>query len=387
MGALFYFEVIMFYCEKLQTIDTNSSYLHPQQVFAGNYWDDFGLTPFLVPDGARVLMLGLSLGGGIRPLLSSTKNISLTCVDFDQRNVERCRTLFAKSFPHLGFETMVADAWEFIESTKESYDLIWLDIYEPDSYSELCFDADFLKNLREKLTSSGVLAVNAYGIPSQFKPLQKASAQRALAYHLQNTFSFVGNLPFRRNQTLLAANTRPLFYPAQAHSDLSGLDKKSLAAQGQRLRSLQALEPLKETTTDLASESQFVEIDHHMLNGWQEILKRLSEYGVTLSAPRELLGFIQNGELCSPILVQSMLRKDDFISFVAILCAGESHIQNLDVSWIFSWTVKYHHMMAKTFPEMYRQVWLPQLWALILHPDRKYRSFSFQISNLIQETP
>jgi hypothetical protein len=232
---------------------------------------------------------------------------------------------------------------------------------------------------------NGVLAVNAYGLPNQFKPLERNSVQQEMVSQLQSVFEYVGNIPYRRNQTILASRGEPVFYPAEAHSLLSAIDKKSFVVQGQRLFSLTRAPQMPAGDLNLRTESSFATIDLRMRESWQEILRKLNQYGVKISVLGDLLKLIQNEVQCSQLLEVAIDNNDDFTSFVAILAAGESHNQDLDVRWIFDWTLKNKGLLSERVNLMYRQIWLPQLWALVLHPSKKYRSYCFQISQAVQE--
>lgn len=377
----------MFYHENSEIIDTLSSYLDPHQVFTGNYWDEFGFTSFLVPNNAKVLMLGLASGGGLRPLFSSTKNIQLKCVDMDTKSIESCRQIFDQNYSKLQFEIINAEAKKFLQNSNDLYDLIWLDLYHTDSYSELYFDQDFLALLKLHLGAKGVLAVNAYGLPTHFNPLSTASVQRECARRLQQHFPFLGTIPNRRNQTLLASATRPSIHETQPSPTLSALDKRSFLVQGARLQHLQEIPKLSEITMDLTVSARFNELDRQMRNSWQDVLQTLRFYDVSLNGPMELLNFIQNQKQCEAFLEKSLLSQNyAAIEFVPILCAGESYIHDLDVSWIFPWILKNHPQIPQNQRSRFLQVWLTQLWFLILHPSKKYRPYCFQIFALFKET-
>lgn len=373
----------MFYCKNLKVIDNNSSYLDPQRVFSGNYWDEFGLSPYLVPENGKILMLGSALGGGIRPALSSSKTIHLTCVDLDSKTVERCRQIYRQSFPGLKFRMEVADAKEYVTSTTEKFDLIWLDIYEIDSYCQLYFDSDFIKKIQSCLSNRGVLAVNAYGIPNQFKPLEVQSAQRAMAGVLQSCFPFVAGIPFRRNITFLCSEMKPQIHPADFHSSLSNLDKKTFVIQGQRLKHLKSLPAVGLVHSNLIFESKFSQIDSHMRQGWIKVLKTLENYQIKLNHPYDLLSFIQNKILCSAFLDEALTKKES-VTFIPILAAGESQTQNIDVAWLFDWFLENHEKVLSHNSVEYYQIWLPQLWFLVLHPSAKYRPYCFRVFSLFE---
>lgn len=376
----------MFYQDSSEVIDTPSTYLDPRQIFTGNYWDEFAFTSYLVPNEAKVLMLGLASGGGLRPLLASTKQIQLTCVDSDNESVEKCQQFYRSKFPDIKFDVIKTDARIYMNGCSEQYDLIWLDIYQTDSYSDLYFNIEFLKLLKRRLTSKGMLAVNAYGLPTQFKPLKAATAQRECARSLQRVFEFVGAIPNRRNQTLLATAEFPNFYKAEPHSELSAIDKKSFLIQGLRLQYLQTIQKTSENENDSNVSLRFADIDTEMRKEWSLLLHKLRLQGVCLKEPIELLNFIQNPIVCREYLDKVLEKKDEsLINFIPILCAGEAFVRDLEVGWIFLWTLENFPKLIKYHNTMFVQIWLTQLWCLILHPSKKYRSYCFQIYSLFRE--
>ena len=376
----------MFYHENTDIIDTPSSYLDPRQVFTGNYWDEFGFTPYLAPDNAKVLMLGLASGGGLRSLFSSTKKLQLQCVDVDAKSLDQCRRFFAQKFPHIYFETECVEAKSYLRNSDTSYDLIWLDIYAYDSYSELYFDKEFLNLLKLHLKPSGVLMVNTYGIPTQFAPLLTNSVQRESARLLKQQFEFVGSIPNRRNQTLVASRTKPVLQMCEPHQELSALDKRSFLLQGARLRHLRVIPELIELPLDLALETKFTVLDQHMRNGWRNLIQTLRFYDVNIESPKDLLQFVQDPQQCTAFLTKALSVKDgSVLEFLPIVCAGESHVHKLNVSWIFDWVLQNKTTLLQDHKSQFTQVWLPQLWFLILHPSKKYRSYCFQLLSLIEE--
>jgi spermidine synthase len=376
----------MFYSQHIKIIDNPSSYLDSKQVFTGNYWDEFGLTSFLIPDNARVLMLGLGTGGGIRPLMSSTKNIDLTCVDLDGKSTEICRDLFTRNFPNLKFEIVVDDAKTFLEQSSASYDFIWLDIYRSDSYSELYFEQDFHDLVKLRLTAEGVLAVNAYGIPTQFKPFSVNSVQRETARVLQNTFSFVGAIPNRRNQTIIASAGSPKVLPSYPHPELSALDKRSFLVQGVRVQYIDQLATLDKNEVNLKVQAQFVELDRHMKSGWLELIERLKSRNLSVSAAIDLLALVQDAERAKSVLDDGLMNSYfEDLDFIPIVCSGESFLRDLDVEWVFRWMLNNYKNIPAEHRRRFVQVWLTQAWSLILNPSRKYRPQCFQIFNLFEE--
>lgn len=374
----------MFYQTLSERIDTPNTYLDPRLVFTGNYWDEFGLTSFFIPDHARVLMLGVGLGGGIRSLLSSTKAIQLDAVDLDARSIDHCKEIYKKKFPHLVFNSICADAETFIQNKKSEYDFIWIDLYQSDSYCDLNFDPEFMNSIKKALKIDGVIAVNAYGVPTQFSPLACGSAQSAVAATLKAVFTWVGAIPNRRNQTLFASQKKPHFYGASAHPDLIALDKKSFQVQSIRSQAMTEVTGFL-LTTPYDFTANFSAQDEIMRDGWKKVLNRLKNFGVELSKPQDLLDLIQDEESVTHLLKQTLLCKDTLIlKTIAILCSGESFLRDLDIDWFFRWTLENELSLQQVLAKDYLNVWLTQSWALVLNPHKKYRIYSFQISDLIE---
>jgi hypothetical protein len=157
--------------------------------------------------------------------------------------------------------------------------------------------------------------------------------------------------------------------------------------QGARLQHLQEIPKLSEIPIDLTVATKFHELDRQMRSGWQDVLQTLRFYNVSLNSPMELLDFVQNQKQCEAFLVKSLLSQHyAAIEFLPILCAGESYVHDLDVSWIFPWVLKNHHKISQNQRRHFLQIWLTQLWFLILHPSKKYRPYCFQIFALFKET-
>lgn len=367
----------VFYSPTAESIVGNSTHLNTRQVFTGQYWDEFGITPHLVPNQARVLMLGLAMGGGIRPILSSTKEIDLHAVDSDQRSLEDCQAFYRRHFPALPFQCTKGDAELFLYANHERFDAIWLDLYLPESYSPLLFRANFLELVRANLTPNGVLLANAYGLPNQFTPLQRDGAQSAFFQRLQTIFPCVRALPYRRNLTFIASAQGPELYEARPHAELSAIDKQSLRAQRFFLQSLGS-----SSTRDVpiyAEEIQLQHIDQEMRAAWRIVLQGLAENGLALAGPQDLLGLIQDPERAIPILDRSVERYADWLNFFPILAAGEANLRNLAVDWLYDWFFSRTELLRRSAREAWLQIWLKQLWALAINPNSRYRQHSITL--------
>jgi hypothetical protein len=373
----------MFYSSIAKVIDTHSTYLDTKRVFTGHYWDEFALTGALAPDGAKVLMLGLSLGGGIRPILASNRSFELTAVDRDADTVARCDRFYNQHFPDLKFKAIAADALEFVQTTRETFDVIWLDIYLESGYSPLYFEPKFFEQILRCLSSSGVLLVNSFGIPNQFCPLDRPGVQTDLCAGLQSTFDFVGAIPYRRNITFVAGRSKPKIRNIEISENLLSFDKAGLLVGNLKVRDLSDL-PRTKFNSDISLRSFHV-IDIRMHDLWREVITALKRYDVYLGQPRELLQFVQDVEAAPYVLDRALEEGSELLlSTFPILAAGESHLHPLKLDWLFQWAAENSKRLQSEYGVLYRQLWLPQLLSMVLQSSGRYKHHYFQVSQLMQ---
>jgi len=123
-----------------------------------------------VPTPQRVLLLGTG-GGGIAHLFAQHKSVHRKQVHHEPAcqgdAIEQsaavahiARQFFDFPSPGTGWTLHVGDAQEYVASTDKQYDLIVLDIAEGQHSPQWISDAIFLQNCRQRLTDTGVLAVN-----------------------------------------------------------------------------------------------------------------------------------------------------------------------------------------------------------------------------------
>ena len=374
----------MFYSRKSQVIDHHLTYLHSQKVFTGQYWDEFALTCSLIPDHAKVLMLGLALGGGIRPLFSSTKKIELTCVDYDKESVQKCRDLYQKCFPDIQFKTITADAKEFLKNDDQKYDAIWFDIYADAAYSTLAFDPEFMNLIQRRLTVKGALLVNAYGLPNHFSPLTANNIQQNCASFLKSQFGFAAAIPFRRNMTLVVSSASPTQYPVKANESLNAMDQFTFDFIQKKVSQQIQLDELAGANKIDPHQMQFAAIDTHMRQCWSNLRERLNSSGFDLKENREFISLIQNPERCEKVILHLISKNDLTVCFLPILASGESHLQELNIDWLFDWTEKNRNYLSESLKTHFQLIWLTQLWALVIHPHGRYKKFYFRFLTLMQ---
>lgn len=368
----------MFYANTSIQINSNWTFLDPGQVFAGQYWDEFGITGHLVPEGGRVLMLGLASGGAIRPILSTHKQIQLTAVDSDAKSVESCGAFFEQHFPQLRFRTEGADALSYLAEQSTTYDAIWADVYLEDGYSPLYFKNEFYRLASELLSPNGVLLLNGYGLPNQFEPLRRRGPQSMIARHLQNNFGFVGALPYRRNLTFIAGRNKPVSSLSEAHPSLNALDKLTFRAFANRL---QALVPVEDVEAENSPSLSFKVLDSEMRDLWSTVVDELRLYNVELSRPAEIFDFVQNETLAYQVLNAANERGSMLMTCVPILCAGETNLRELKVDWLFQWFTQHRDRLAASV----RDIWTVQLWSMVLQPSRRFRSHESTARDWIEE--
>ncbi len=108
------------------------------------------------------LLLGLGAGGCIKPLHDAFPLCTLTAVEFDPTMVDIARRLqFFAPYPLPKIHC--ADAKDAISQMEEQFDLVVVDLFVGTKLSPLVSDEAFLKKLRERLASGGILVVNVLG--------------------------------------------------------------------------------------------------------------------------------------------------------------------------------------------------------------------------------
>lgn len=358
---------------KFDPVRTDWTHLHPDQVFTGQHSDEFALTPHLVRAGARVLLLGLAGGAGLRPMLASAKRLDVTTVDLERPTLLACREFYARHFPSLDFRTVHADARRFLEVSQSEFDAIWVDTYARDAYPELMQDAAFYELLERRLAPGGFVAVNTIGLPIHFAPLERDGIQRAVAANVTRVFGHVLALPYRRNLTLIGARDPSKLHATEPHPLLNELDARTLAQFPTRLS---ALEPITLNAAPVPSDASFSEIDATIADLWEEFVAELRAHGFQLEKPRDLITFVQNETLATIALEVALSRNAPFVTAVPILCADHMNERFLNVDWIFNWYAKNRARLGRH----QRSVWRTQLWSMVIAPSGRWRQFAGVVS-------
>ncbi|WP_457572778.1 spermine/spermidine synthase domain-containing protein [Desulfolithobacter sp.] len=115
----------------------------------------------LTPSPSRFLVLGLGGGAIVHYLLHRYPGCRITAVERSGQVIDLARSWFL--LPENPSLTIVhADAAAHITRDNTLYNMIFVDIFEPDHMSPLLYDPDFYSRVRARLASGGVMAVNLW---------------------------------------------------------------------------------------------------------------------------------------------------------------------------------------------------------------------------------
>ncbi len=191
-------------------------------------WNIFLLAPFFREKGvtkpASLCLLGL--GGGVAATRYATyfPSVMITSVDSDREVI----TIAKKFFPLPKQMRIVCDdALHFLQTTKELFDYMIVDLTDENATISLVWQREFLAALTKKLSANGVVVINSLGKKKDFIQL--------LA-NCQELFSSVFTIPItmtkQKNQAVFATKavmdikqvsrhvdqeTRPEFWLLQKH--------------------------------------------------------------------------------------------------------------------------------------------------------------------------
>jgi spermidine synthase len=153
----------------------------------------------LAEEPKRILIVGLG-GGSIPTFLRRVyPDAVIECAELDPGVVEAAKKFFnyvedgKKSIVHVG------DGRKFIETTKEKYDLIFLDAYGPDSVPYTLATKQFLEAVKGRLTENGICISNLWG-----SELNKLYASMILTHEAVFPEVRIVKAPLSSNRVVLA---------------------------------------------------------------------------------------------------------------------------------------------------------------------------------------
>jgi spermidine synthase len=144
----------------------------------GNYWiTQFGLKdeklyheaiahpPLSIhPNPKKVLVIGGGDGGTIREVLKHPIE-KLVLAELDPAVIEISKeyfpTLSDGAFNDPRLEIQIGDGRKYVEETQEKFDVVILDLTDPEGPSKFLFTKEFYESLKSKMTENGVLSVQS----------------------------------------------------------------------------------------------------------------------------------------------------------------------------------------------------------------------------------
>jgi spermidine synthase len=112
------------------------------------------------PWPARVLQVGLGSASITRFLMRHRPEAKLTVVEIMPEVVACARQYFKLPEESAQLEIVIGDGFEFMASTRRRFDFIVVDGFDGEARAGMLDTAPFYHNVRERLTSRGMMAVN-----------------------------------------------------------------------------------------------------------------------------------------------------------------------------------------------------------------------------------
>lgn len=150
-----------------------------------------------MPVVKSVLILGLGGGSAARLVNKYWPDAKITGVDIDPVMIN-----FGKKYLDLekivGLTIVESDAVKFVDSTKEKYDLVLMDIYTGAIIPEQFVKRKFIEKVKNILKPSGVAAINHL-----YSSIEREDAKK-LEVELRNTFSMLVSVKPEANIIFIA---------------------------------------------------------------------------------------------------------------------------------------------------------------------------------------
>jgi spermidine synthase len=107
-----------------------------------------------------VLVLGVAGGSVVKTLTTDFKfTKSITGVELDPEIIEIANSYFDLD-KVTNFKCIIGDAEQFVATSKESFDLIIIDIFKDTEMPEFLFEERFIKSIKQKLNKNGFIIFN-----------------------------------------------------------------------------------------------------------------------------------------------------------------------------------------------------------------------------------
>jgi predicted membrane-bound spermidine synthase len=149
-------------------------------ILTGAYWDYFLVAPYFNNPPytpvqlRRVAIIGLGAGTAARELTAAYGPIPIDGVEIDGTIIDLARQYFHMNEPNL--HVLIQDGRSWLDTTSQQYDEIAIDAYQQPYVPFQFTTREFFQAVRNHLTPTGVVAVNAARTATDFR-LVEALAQ------------------------------------------------------------------------------------------------------------------------------------------------------------------------------------------------------------------
>ncbi len=370
------------------------SYFLPHKVFSGNYWDEFSLPSLLLSSRQRILMLGLGKGAAIRPFLASGAECEIVTVDHDEDTIGAAKEIFSSFFPRILFETIHADAFEYLKRRSEKkFDIVWVDLYSKEGHVDLIADPGFYALLEGVLKRNGIVAINSLGLPPQLNPIAADTTTHLSLYHLSGLFKTVGFLPYRRNYTLMATQKDhfPKITRGDFHPDLKEGDRLVLNIQRLRLgkmKSPSVIKPRPVVEIPLSFQGTTLQ----MRARWPEFIHKLNHFGEEkikswkgLKEAKDLIPFMQNIDMARETLHALLLERNEMAIIFPLFLSSQKMDSHLPTEWFVRYFLQCWTLIYEADPENFIHYFLPHVAALVIFEEELHHKDLSLLSKIVEK--
>jgi len=150
----------------------------------------------IFPNPKKVLVIGGGDGGVIREVLKHPIE-KVVLAELDEAVIEISKEYFPTvskgAFKDPRLEVQIGDARKFVENTSEKFDVVIIDLTDPEGPSKFLFTKEFYSKLKSIMNQGGVLSVQT-GSPI-FEPLVCGRVNATLAEVFENTAPYASFVP------------------------------------------------------------------------------------------------------------------------------------------------------------------------------------------------
>lgn len=164
---------------RLLTVNEGEAYqsaYHPDRVVTNGVWDLFLLAPYFASSESprNLLIIGLAAGTTARQYTLIYGAIPIDGVELDPAIIAVGQKYFAMTQPNL--RAIADDGRNFVQTRAAQYDVIAIDAYRQPYIPFHLTTVEFFQAVRARLTSRGVVAVNAAHTPDDYRLVDALAA-------------------------------------------------------------------------------------------------------------------------------------------------------------------------------------------------------------------